>query len=527
MTQTISEDSCSLEVELKFEFTRQDLRKLSRSSAFKALQIETPVKRTMRAIYYDTPDLSLFKRELSLRVRKESRKYVQCCKSKAVAHNASVDTFSRQEWQWKLKKKDLDIKLIDKDKELCQLFKGIDLATLEPLFSTTIKRQTRLLETSGGAKVRCDIDQGVIESGENKSKIFELELELESGPVNELLELACLVTSIVPARISSRTKALKGYNLFLDGTLKNWVKAQPLNFLPSATAEQVLNLSLVENLKHLISNEDCVLEQSHIEGVHQMRVALRRMRAILSSFSGALPKAPTAILSSAFKEVGENLSLARDYDVFLSEILLQAEMAMGSDHRFKILRKLAEQQQILAYDKAQKTIQSPLYATLLTNLLHWIGSTPWVTENSNPLAVPAHDFAFNLLEKRHLDLIHQGQKLVEMSESQRHLLRISIKKMRYTADAFSPLYSHKKHQEYLGMLRELQDRLGGLNDLTMSKRIFEHLKKEAQGDKKDIVQVSKLIKKWHKQTRQTDEPGLLKAWSVFLNGQKFWTEHGL
>ena len=199
----------ALEIELKFELTQRDVRRLCQTPAFKAMHTGAPKRKTLRATYYDTPDLKLAERNMSLRVRKESRHFVQCAKAKASSVEAG--SFARHEWEWRVAGPTLDPSILKRDPGVKPLLKGINPQKLEAIFTTDIRRQSRVLTMPTGARVKCDIDQGRIISGEREAPIYELELELVSGNVCDLLELGRMVTEAIPARLSTRTKAHRGF----------------------------------------------------------------------------------------------------------------------------------------------------------------------------------------------------------------------------------------------------------------------------------------------------------------------------
>lgn len=522
MGDLLPDTSKSLEVELKFELTRTHLRKLMNAKPFKALLTEKSRKKTLRAVYYDTPDLMLCAHDMSLRVRKESHRYVQCCKLKAP--QASSDGFARHEWQWRVKNLNLDTDLLQQCQGIMELPQKIALNKLKPLFSTRIKRQTRLLTLPSGTQVRLDIDKGRIVADSGHTLVCELELELERGDVQDMLELARLITSIVPARLSSRTKAQRGFAL-ITGTKNAWAKAQPLTLAQDATAHDVLCRSFIEGFKHLIANEDCVLARGHAEGVHQMRVAMRRMRALLSTFKAHLPKGCFEDLAAHLKTAGSALGPARDLDVFLQETLTEVTCAFKDDKSdIEIMRQKALKQRTKAYKRADALIHSEDYAQLLSGILHWFGTTPWCVQGNNPLAVRSTDIAQGVLADHHKQLLSLGHDIADMSPQQRHKLRIAVKKARYAALSFAPLYAKKKHTKpYLDHLSLLQDSLGHLNDLAVAQEKMTDLRRHARGaELKALKKAAALIENWYAHVQPDRERELLSAWNAFTQAAPFW-----
>lgn len=510
-----------MEVELKFELGQRDVRKLLRAPAFKALLCKAPTRQTLRATYFDTPDLKLSRRGVSLRVRKESRRYVQCVKGKADAHAAGG--FARREWEWPVPGAVFDPALLKTDATLKSLFKGVNVKKLQAIFSTDIRRQTRQLETPGGTRIQCDIDQGRIVSGQREVPLFELELELISGDVAELLDLARLVTDIVPARLSARTKAHRGFTLFLDDG-QPWAHAEDLVLPSKPTAEDVLHAAVTEGLRHLIRNEDCVLTRCDIEGVHQMRVAVRRMRSVITTYKKLLPHGSYENLSDALKRAGNALGPARDWDVFVDELLPPVRAGFEDAPELETLRIHAEKRRLDGYKKADQLIASAHYARLLSDVLCWAGNRVWRGKTrGSRIDEAATAVAADVLARRHAHLLKTGKGLKDLPIEQRHRLRIAVKKSRYAAEFFQPLYASKKTHAYIKALRALQDGLGHLNDLANAQRMMADLVKTTRGAKaRDLAHAAGMVEGWYTHAQTMNEDALLKAWKTFTKAKVFW-----
>lgn len=513
----------AVEVELKFELTKRDVRRLCQTPAFKAMQAGPPKRKTLRATYYDTPDLQLAARKVSLRVRKESRQFVQYVKSRATS---AAGSFARREWEWRVAGPTLDPSILKRDEEVRPLFKGINPQKLVPIFTTEITRQSRILHTPGGARVKCDIDQGRIMSGEQEAPLYELELELMSGTVGDLLELGRMVSEAVPARLSARTKAQRGMTLY-RGQGQQWNRARDLDLHKSPTAEEVLSLSVTEGLRHLISNEDCVLTRCDIEGVHQMRVAMRRMRAAVTMYKKLLPRGSYENLADGLKAAGGELGPARDWDVFAEELLPPVLDGFDNAPELQELAALAERKRDQAYARTRHLILSDDYARLLTGVLYWVGRRVWRNPEAKPgrsrMDAPATGVAADVLSRRHAQVLKTGKGLKDLPTEQRHRLRLAVKKARYAAEFFAPLYAAKKAQAYIKALRALQDGLGHLNDLANAQAMMSELAQNARGTKaKAVSRAQGMVEGWYLHAYRGDEAELLKAWKTFTKTKTFW-----
>ncbi|MCW8915919.1 MAG: CYTH and CHAD domain-containing protein [Magnetovibrio sp.] len=518
-----SEDSTSgLEIELKFELTAANVRRLMRSSQLKNLQVGRARSKFLQATYYDTPDHKLARRGMSLRVRKEGRVFIQCLK--AEAPNGSVTGFARYEWEWLVSGLELDLSILRGDKDLKTHLKGINVKKLIPIYTTDIRRQSRDLHMPDGGVILCEIDQGKVMAAGRETNVFELELEYVSGSHDELLSVANLITNIIPARLSNRTKAYRGHVLFEDKG-SPWVTANHPTLSKNATAEDVLRASVLEGLNHLIANEDCVLERNHVEGVHQMRVAVRRMRSVITTYKNLLPKGCFENLAEQLKQTANALGPARDWDVFLGSVLKDVVNGFDKDAGLALMVERAGQKQVEAYQAAEQLIHSPDYAKMLTQILNWVATSAWKKggKTSAKLSAPATETAKGILSKRHARLLGAGKGLAELSTEQRHALRIAIKKARYAAAFFAELYPTKRTKPYLKALKVLQESLGHLNDLATAEHLMKQLTEGLEGDDLDSLErANGMVQGWYMHAQSLREDDLLKAWKTFSKLKPFW-----
>ena len=93
------------------------------------------------------------------------------------------------------------------------------------------------------------------------------------------------------------------------------VRPAPLALTPGLSGETVLQCAVHACLDHLVRNEPAG-RAGDAEGIHQMRVAVRRLRAVLSTFARLLPPEPRRWASDELRWLADALGEARDLDVF-------------------------------------------------------------------------------------------------------------------------------------------------------------------------------------------------------------------
>jgi len=87
------------------------------------------------------------------------------------------------------------------------------------------------------------------------------------------------------------------------------------------TVEEAFSRILLGNLAGVEEWAPVALAGEDIEGVHQMRVCLRRMRSALTVFRIAIPKAATKSFAKDMRWASKALDRARDLDVYITENL--------------------------------------------------------------------------------------------------------------------------------------------------------------------------------------------------------------
>src|SRR5690606_9279104 len=117
--------------------------------------------------------------------------------------------------------------------------------------------------------------------------ICELEVELKAGAVARLFELAVELEAPLGLRPEARSKSERGYALAGACSAPARARAVPLErtlAIPESAAR-----ILASGLEQSQANERGMLQGSEPEYLHQMRVAVRRLRSCLGMYAHALP----------------------------------------------------------------------------------------------------------------------------------------------------------------------------------------------------------------------------------------------
>lgn len=202
-------------------------------------------------VYFDTPDHEFRQQGMSHRVPKVGRPYVQCV---LLAHSRMGGIPVWMEWDGPVPSQEPAISVIE-DKRLRRLIRRAGAERLQPVFRTDVQRRSRSPKFDDGSTVSLDLDVGDVKAGDVAEAISELELELESGAPERLFELASDIRQVVPFRLATMGKALRGYALLIMDAAqpRKYVK---LKFVKDATLEQVVTEMVQHCLDHLTDKRD-------------------------------------------------------------------------------------------------------------------------------------------------------------------------------------------------------------------------------------------------------------------------------
>lgn len=511
------------ELELKFVVLPDQVAALRKASWVRPLQQGRTTARILNAVYFDTPQRQLWNAGFTLRIRKEGARYIQTVKTREAL---SDQAFTRGEWQSPVAQATPDAGAILPLPGFDSVLNEAVLAALEPLFETRIRRTVRRLHTPEGSVVEWALDIGEVGTKAVVEPIGELELELVSGPADGLFRIARELTARVPLRLSNVSKSARGYAL-ASGNAAPWRKASDIVLPSGATAEDALAHTVSQCLDHLMGNEECVLKRSHAEGIHQMRVALRRFRSALNIYRGLLPSPEFDRLDGHAKRCIGAFGPARDWDVFLSDILAPVADWITDTPALAALHAAAERARDGAYGQAQALLLSPDYTAILLDIGAWLNGRGWrkqaLSEKSADLLEPAQDLGRATLKKRHAKLLKAGRHLKTMSVQERHRLRIAVKKQRYATEFFASLFPKKAAQAYVQRLSALQDHLGLLNDIATADGLTHDLAgAAAAGEHEDILYAAGLVVGWHQQELKAHEAALVRDWNKLKATKPFW-----
>lgn len=240
-------------------------------------------------------------------------------------------------------------------------------------------------------------------------------------------------------------------------------KPPAATLVPTASARVALVQTARECLAYADAHRPRVAVDGSPEGLHQFRVAFRRLRSLLSLYREEVRKDPVALdLKVRLRALTTLLGPARDLDVFLADHphLEPADRARVEEHR------------LAAYASVAAYLASPQWPCLLEDIHAWLADSRTIRGLSTQPGT-ARPLTAAAMDRRLRRIIDGGADLASLEAEQRHRVRIEAKKLRYGAQFFGSMWPAEPEltatlEKRLG---KLQDTLGALNDAATAEQL--------------------------------------------------------
>lgn len=485
-----------------------------------------PVTRRLRTIYFDTPSYDLRSHQVSLRVREVDGAWRQTVKSETHVNGGLSNPY---EVEGDVAGPEPDLRAITNARLRKRVRKIIGLKPLKRIFETDVRRTAQLFSDTGGNQIEIAIDDAAIKTTKGNQRFTELELDLKRGQPNGLMEVVRLLAeNNVPIRPSSHSKAERGYRLLLkenDAELKP-KRLKPSDIVWGQKLSDAIRTIVLSTVGQILHNWSVVLHDSDPEGPHQLRIGVRYLRTLLRAFRPAIDSEELRQLERDLRDLARTVGELRDLDVLSLEVVGKLDRPQALTDGFEELvkdlamrreRKRAAMRDVLR-SQTMQTLQIRL--ALLPNQLGWAadgcGRRPGRRFGGRKL----ESVARKALDKswRHVRLL--GKRIDKLSIEERHELRKKLKSLRYTIDAFSPLYKQRKCRRFIRDLKQLQDLFGYLNDATLAGQLHDHA---STSDAHSFQQAIGYVVGYHAANSSVTWCDARRRWAELLADDQPWT----
>jgi triphosphatase len=506
------------EPELKLELTHDELRRLDASQALAPVTVEPPTRQKQRSIYFDTPDQRLRRAGISLRVRSDGTSWLQTVKcGTGVANGVSNPT----ELETAVGGPEPDLAAIKHKlgRKIRRLTHGSRLA---PTFQVEVIRITHKLHTKS-SEFDFALDEGRVRVGEFEAPLCEAELEPKSGDPACLLDMAAKLFAETPLRFSGGSKAERGHDLVCARASARKsacgppVHAQPVGFEGHATCGDAL-LAIMRSAEHQVQdNRLVVLRSDDPEGPHQLRIGLRRLRTALRAFRPLVDLPPTRDLNKHARSLAAIVGELRDADVVINTIFEPVTGLLNGHAGLPPMKEALNSHRLARRDAARSALQGQQWSMIQLHLT----LLPLIIKNHPPLQQPVSKFSNKALRRAWTNVAKRGARFGELTEDQRHEMRKSLKRFRYTVEFFHSLYRPADLRPFTKRLKQLQDTFGYLNDVSQARQL-EGIVDRYCPDSNPCQRLVGYTLGWHTAQAAASWESVQESWHHLAERRQFW-----
>jgi len=201
------------------------------------------------------------------------------------------------------------------------------------------------------------------------------------------------------------------------------------------------------------------------EAVHQIRVAITRLRAAVSFFTPIVVDAEWRRLKQEIAWLNGPLGAARDSDVVVEYARRKRYGAWAQ----RMIGEQLDQRQTRDHSRLVRCLRSIRTQRLIAALAGWIRQGPWLARyKRREHAEALQPYCARELNRWRERLVRKGRHLKTLGASRRHRLRIKAKRFRYMLEALTETVTLRGRGEFHHLHRpakRLQRALGDMRDL--------------------------------------------------------------
>ena len=259
------------------------------------------------------------------------------------------------------------------------------------------------------------------------------------------------------------------------------------------------------------------------EPVHQMRVAMRRLRSALALFRRMVACDELDAAKDGLRILARALGPARDWDVFVTGTGEAVSTAFPTDAAITRLAAAARRRRDACYADLREVLDAAPFRRLGITLAVLAAARPWEAAaapvfGANDPPPTLQEFAGRALARRLRHLADVGDDIAALPDDTLHTIRLRTKRLRYGAEMLAPLYPKREARRYLRRLGVLQERLGHLTEGAVAAALMAELgRATARGYAAGVVSGFVAARAGNTRAR------IGKSWRKFRRLEPFWS----
>ncbi len=233
-------------------------------------------------------------------------------------------------------------------------------------------------------------------------------------------------------------------------------------------------LIMKSGFNEIINAYDYFFENpSDPEGVHQVRVRIRRFRAMLAFFAPLFKAESYQRQQESLRNMAGQFGEVRQLDVLLAGISEIEKESVLEINCFGIITSFLHEKREVAFDQLLAELKGDAFVLELLDILVWKFNDPW-DETAPGLHASIKDYTEKQIDNWHKKIKRSMKKLDVKDQQAVHRVRIKSKKLRYVIDQLSTILD-KKTRQSMDAFEKMQDDLGYFHDVFANQHLLEQL----------------------------------------------------
>jgi inorganic triphosphatase YgiF len=409
--------------------------------------------------YYDTPDGRLARARAAVRVRRQGDRWLQTVKAEG------AEPFERFEWERPVAGPAPELDALPPESHPAGAVTRRSFGLWRPLFETDFERASRRIEPRPGLQVEIARDVGEVRCGERREPFREVELECLQGSRAAFFDWAHGWAAAQRACLSFATKNERGLRLAARLPIAPAaVKARAATPSAEAPVGQALADVVRSCIAHACANIEPILATEAPEGPHQLRVAMRRLRAAIRLFDlRDDADGPWQALDRDASALADAAGDVREFDVLEAGLLRDLQARFAGDAAIETLARTVVEARDAARMTLRRTVAGPATTELVLRALAMAETAP----------VPDGPFGAFVAERlRALHRRVRRRAQAARDEPGWHRTRIAVKVLRYSLEfAAEAVPRGVDVRAALALLADWQETLGAGQDLAVARDV--------------------------------------------------------
>ncbi|MGI8684640.1 MAG: CHAD domain-containing protein [Acidimicrobiales bacterium] len=341
----------------------------------------------------------------------------------------------------------------------------LDVRAVLPVLTVRARARTAVRrDHAGKGRVSVVVSERLaVEGADDPPLTWAADLEALPGYAKDADRARDLLSSIGLGRTDG--DVVDGLTAALGIDLTGFKGSPTVKLAPGAEALDGFRLVLVNLAAAIDANRPGTIDDVDPEFLHDLRVAVRRTRSVLTEGKGVLPADVRKRFRDGFRWLGGATGPARDLDVYVIEwadyvapLGPAGAAALGPVLDDIVARRTAE------HATLAEALQSPQYRRLLTEWHRWLGKAS-VDRSAKDATRSITTVAAARISRAQAQVLDRGRSIGPDTPAEvLHELRKDAKTLRYLLECLGGLYAPGPRKAFVQRLKALQDNLGEHQD---------------------------------------------------------------